>query len=127
MLSKPLTLTVSKLCYLFTHVVPILVAAITFANVLSEFGVIDRALWIVRPVVKYANLSPESGLAVVTYLASGNAGSAMLAGFYEQKIIDERETIVASFVSSFFSFLNHVFIYFIPVVIPLLGIEAGLM
>ncbi len=127
MLSSPLILAISRLRYLFIHIIPVLVAAITFANILNEFGVTDRALWIIKPVVKYANLSPESGLAVITYLASGNAGSAMLAGFYEQRVIDERETIIASFVSSFFSFLNHVFIYFIPVVIPLLGIEAGVM
>jgi len=127
MLSRPLILAISRLCYLFTHVIPILIAAITFANILHEFGVTDRALWIIKPLVKYANLSSESGLAVITYLASGNAGSAMLAGFYEQRVIDERETIIASFVSSFFSFLNHVFVYFIPVVIPLLGIEAGVM
>ncbi len=127
MLSSPLILAISRLRYLFIHVIPVLVAAITFANILNEFGVTDRALWIIKPVVKYANLSPESGLAVITYLASGNAGSAMLAGFYEQRVIDEKETIIASFVSSFFSFLNHVFIYFIPVVIPLLGIEAGVM
>ncbi len=116
-----------KLEYLFTHIIPILVLAITLANVLSELGIIDKIAWIIRPLVRFANLSPESGLAVITYVASGNAGSAMLAGFYENGVIGEKETIIASFVSSFFSFLNHVFVYFIPVVIPLLGLQAGIL
>ena len=116
-----------RLEYLFTHIIPVLVIAITLANILSELGVIDRISWVIRPLVRFANLSPESGLAVITYVASGNAGSAMLAGFYENGVISERETIIASFVSSFFSFLNHVFVYFIPVVIPLLGLQAGLL
>ncbi len=117
----------SRLEFLAIHVIPILVTAIIVANVLNELGVIERISWIIKPVVSFANLSPESGLAVITYIASGNAGSAMLSSFYEQGIIGERETIIASFVSSFFSFLNHLFVYFIPVVIPLLGIKAGLL
>ncbi len=117
----------SRLIYLFTHIIPILVIAITIANILSELGLINRISWIVNPIVKIANLSPESGVVIITYIASGNAGSAMLSNFYEQGIISERETIITSFVSSFFSFLNHVFIYFIPVVIPLLGLKAGLL
>ncbi len=116
-----------RLEYLFTHIIPVLILAITLANILSEFGIIDRISWVIRPLVRFANLSPESGLAVITYIASGNAGSAMLAGFYENGVISEKETIIASFVSSFFSFLNHVFVYFIPVVIPLLGIQAGVL
>ncbi len=117
----------SRLEFLAIHVIPILVTAIIVANVLNELGIIERISWIIKPIVSFANLSPESGLAVITYIASGNAGSAMLSSFYEQGIIGERETIIASFVSSFFSFLNHLFVYFIPVVIPLLGIKAGLL
>jgi hypothetical protein len=120
-------LIISKLYYLFVHVIPVLVAAITLANILNEFGIINKISWIIKPIIKLANLSPESGLAVITYVASGNAASAMLASFYEQKTISERETIVASFVGSFFSFLNHVLVYFIPVVIPLLGLKAGIL
>ncbi len=118
---------VLRLEYLFLHIIPVLVVAITLANVLSELGVINRISWIIEPLVRFSNLSREAGLAVITYIASGNAGSAMLAGFYEQGVISERETIIASFVSSFFSFVNHLFVYFIPVVIPLLGLQAGLL
>lgn len=122
-----LHIVTAKLIYLLKNVIPVLVTAIIVANILNEFGVIRRISFVFKPLVKIANLSEESSLAVVTYLASGSAAMAMLAGFREQRVISERETIIAAFVSSFFSFVNHLFIYFIPVVVPLLGLVAGIL
>ncbi|AEA47496.1 nucleoside recognition domain-containing protein [Archaeoglobus veneficus] len=122
-----LDIVVAKLLYLLKNVIPVLVIAIVIANILSEFGVIRRISFIFKPLIRFANLSEESALAVVTYLASGSAAMAMLAGFREQRVISERETVIAAFVSSFFSFVNHLFVYFIPVVIPLLGLTAGML
>jgi len=122
-----LNIVVAKLLYLSKNVIPVLVIAIVIANILSESGVIKRFSKIFNPLIRFANLSEESALAIVTYIASGSAGSAMLAGFHEKEAISERETVIASFVSSFFSFVNHLFVYFIPVVVPLLGLTAGVL
>ncbi len=122
-----LNIIVAKLLYLLRNIIPVLVIAVIIANILSESGIIRRFSGLLSPIIRFANLSEESALAIITYIASGSAGSAMLAGFHERKAISENETIIASFVSSFFSFINHLFVYFIPVVLPLLGLTAGVL
>jgi hypothetical protein len=109
------------------HLLPLLIIAIVIANLMNEFGLIKRTTFLIRPIIKFSNLPEGAGASVITFLASGSAGSAMLASFYERGLVNEKETLVAFFISSFFSYLNHLFIYFIPVVLPLLGLTAGIL
>jgi hypothetical protein len=115
----------NKFVYLFTNIFPVLIIAIILANLLNDFGIIGKVSFLVRPIVKFSRLPEEAALSIITFIASGSAGYAMLSALHEREVIDERETIISSFVSSFFGFLNHLFIYYIPVVLPVLGLYAG--
>lgn len=49
----------------------------------------------------------------------------MLSDGLNEKMISEREVIATTVISSFPSILSHLFTYFIPVVIPILGLTTG--
>lgn len=120
-------LVIAKLLYLLYNILPILIIAIVGANILAELGLIQRVVFLIRPLIRFARLPDEVGISLITYVASASGGAAMLASFHERKILDSKQTIIGSILSNFFSFLNHAIIFFIPVAIPILGLTAGLL
>ncbi|MFO7968150.1 MAG: nucleoside recognition domain-containing protein [Archaeoglobaceae archaeon] len=120
-------LVITKLLYLLYNILPVLIVAIIGANILAELGLIQRVVFLVRPLIRFARLPDEAGISLITYIASASGGAAMLASFHERKILDSKQTIIGSILSNFFSFLNHAIIFFIPVAIPILGLTAGLL
>lgn len=118
---------ISRMLYLSRNILPVLILAVTGANLLVEFGLINKIAFIIRPLIRFSKLPEEAGASIITYLASASAGAAMLSSFRERKITSDDETAIASILSNFFSFLNHLLIYYIPVVIPILGLTAGLL
>lgn len=120
-------LIITKLLYLLYNILPILIVAIVGANILAELGLIQRVAFLVRPLIRFTRLPDEAGISIITYIASASGGAAMLAGFHERGVLDSNQTIIASILSNFFSFLNHVIIFFVPVAIPVLGLTAGLL
>ncbi|WP_418286116.1 nucleoside recognition protein [Halorubrum sp. DTA46] len=95
------------------------------ANVAVAFGLIryvaGLAGWLTRP----ANLPDEVGTAILTTAASTTAGYATLAEYRESGLLDDRATLVAVMINTFFGFVQHVFTYYIPVLIPILGLRTG--
>ena len=95
------------------------------ANVAVAFGLIryvaGLAGWLTRP----ANLPDEVGTAILTPAASTTAGYATLAEYRESGLLDDRATLVAVTINTFFGFVQHVFTYYVPVLIPILGVRTG--
>ena len=95
------------------------------ANVAVAFGLIryvaGLAGWLTRP----ANLPHEGGTAILTTAASTTAGYATLAEYRESGLLDDRATLVAVTINTFFGFVQHVFTYYVPVLIPILGFRTG--
>lgn len=60
-------------------------------------------------------------------MASTSAGYAMLAGFYERGELNERQVIVTALMKSFFGSISHMIQYRIPVILPILGMAAGVL
>lgn len=100
-------------------------AGVFAANVAVAFGLIryvaGLAGWLTRP----ANLPDEVGTAILTTAASTTAGYATLAEYRESGLLDDRATLVAVTINTFFGFVQHVFTYYVPVLIPILGIRTG--
>ena len=95
------------------------------ANLAVAFGLIryigGLAGWLTRP----ANLPDEVGTAIITTAASTTAGYATLAEYRESGLLDDRATLVAVMINTFFGFVQHVFTFYIPVLIPILGARIG--
>jgi hypothetical protein len=108
-------------------VTALIAVGVTLANLAVEFGVVDRVRGLAEPLTARANLPAEAGVAVVTTAASPTAGYGMLATLRDSGTLDDRATLVAVTINTFFGFVQHIFTFYVPVLIPILGLEVGLL
>jgi len=97
------------------------------ANLAVEFGAVRYVAGLAAPLTGPANLPREVGTAILTTTASTTAGYGMLAEFRESGTLDDRATLVAVTINTFFGFVQHIFTFYAPVLIPILGLEVGLL
>ncbi|WP_410766006.1 nucleoside recognition protein [Haloferax sp. DFSO60] len=97
------------------------------ANLVVSLGLVERIAGLSRYLTGPANLPDEVGTAIVTTAASTTAGYGMLAEFRESGNLDDRETLIAVTINTFFGFVQHIFTFYWPVLIPILGYEVGLL
>jgi hypothetical protein len=95
------------------------------ANVAVAFGLIRYVAGLSGYLTRPANLPDEVGTAILTTAASTTAGYATLAEYRESGLLDDRATLVAVTINTFFGFVQHVFTYYVPVLIPILGATTG--
>ena len=105
----------------------LIVVGVYLANVAVDRGVIETiahgSRWLTRP----ANLPDEVGTAIITTAASTTAGYGMLAEFRSQGRLSDTETVIAVVMNTFFGFVQHIFTFYAPVLIPILGLQVGLL
>ena len=105
----------------------LIVIGVYLANVAIDRGIIDAiargSRWLTRP----AHLPDEVGTAIVTTAASTTAGYGMLAEFRTQGRLSDTETVIAVIMNTFFGFVQHIFTFYAPVLIPILGLQVGLL
>jgi len=117
---------------LFAEVLPRLTRITLFitvgvfaANVAVAFGLVRYVAGVSGYLTRPANLPDEVGTAILTTAASTTAGYATLAEYRESGFLDDRATLVAVVINTFFGFVQHVFTYYVPVLIPILGWSTG--
>jgi len=97
------------------------------ANLAVSLGAVEKVAGVSRYLTGPANLPSEVGTAILTTAASTTAGYGMLAEFRESGRLSDRATLVAVTVNTFFGFAQHVFTFYVPVIIPILGRKAGVL
>ena len=97
------------------------------ANVAVGFGLVEYIAAFSKYLTRPANLPDEVGTAIVTTAASTTAGYGMLADFRESGRLDDVETLIAVTMNTFFGFVQHIFTFYAPVLIPILGLKVGLL
>ncbi|ELY85965.1 hypothetical protein [Natrinema altunense] len=102
-------------------------AGVGLANLAVEYGLVTVIARVGRYLTEPANLPPEVGTAILTNTVSVTAGYGMLAEFREDGFLDDRATLIAVVINTFFGFLQHIFTYYGPVLVPILGLQVGLM
>lgn len=102
-------------------------AGVGLANLAVEYGLVEVVASAGRYLTEPANLPPEVGTAVLTNAVSVTAGYGMLAEFREEGVLDDRATLIAVVINTFFGFVQHIFTYYGPVLVPILGLQVGLM
>ncbi|MGM0592714.1 MAG: nucleoside recognition protein, partial [Halobacteriota archaeon] len=105
----------------------LIAVGVFLANVAVAFGLVERIAGLSKYLTGPANLPEEVGAAILTTTASTTAGYGMLAEFRESGLLDDRATLIAVTMNTFFGFVQHVFTYYAPVLIPILGLEVGLL
>ena len=91
------------------------------------FGVIRYIAALSKPLTGPAHLPDEVGGAILTTAASPPAGYGMLAEYRDSGLLDDRATLVAVTINTFFGFIQHIFTFYAPVLIPILGLRVGLL
>ncbi|XVH30264.1 nucleoside recognition protein [Haloferacaceae archaeon DSL9] len=124
----------SELSAVFAETIPrvlrislLVSVAVYLANVAVAFGLVERIAGLSRLLTGPANLPDEVGTAILTTTASTTAGYAMLADLRESGYLDDTATLVAVTMNTFFGFVQHVFTFYIPVLIPILGLRVGVL
>ncbi|MFP8953212.1 nucleoside recognition protein [Natrialbaceae archaeon A-arb3/5] len=97
------------------------------ANLAVAYGIVDVIARVGRYLTEPANLPDEVGTAILTNTVSVTAGYGMLAEFRESGLLDDRATLIAVVINTFFGFVQHIFTYYGPVLVPILGLQAGLL
>jgi hypothetical protein len=105
----------------------LIAAGVFLANLLVAFGLVERVAALSQYLTEPANLPSEVGTAILATTASPTAGYGMLAEYRESGVLDDRATLVAVTINTFFGFAQHVFTFYAPVLIPILGLEVGLL
>lgn len=113
--------------YWMARIVPVIATGIFATSFAVNLGLMRKFDRLIKPISSKAKISALSALSVVTCTFSTTAGYSMLVDGLNEKTISEREVIATTLISSFPSILSHVLTYFIPVVIPILGLTAGII
>ena len=111
--------------YWVARIVPVIAIGILATSFAVNIGLMKKFDMLIKPLSSKANISTLSALSVVTCTFSTTAGYSMLSDGLNEKMISEREVIATTVISSFPSILSHLFTFFIPVVIPILGLTTG--
>ena len=111
--------------YWMVRIVPVIAIGILATSFAVNIGLMRKFDRLIKPLSSKANISAVSALSVVTCTFSTTAGYSMLVDGLNEKMISEREVIATTVISSFPSILSHLFTYFVPVVIPILGLTTG--
>lgn len=106
-------------------IIPPTVLGIFIMEWLVEAGLINKLGFITAPFMRFAHLQEEIGVSFLASFGSPTAGNSMVAQMYDNKIIERRETIIASLINSFPSTIV-ILRNLLPVLIVLLG-TAGLI
>ena len=124
----------STLELLLTEVLPRVATIAAFvalgvglANLAVEFGAVEYVAALSRPITGPANLPDEVGTAILATATSPTAGYGMLAEYRESGLLDDAATLVAITINTFFGFVQHIFTFYVPVLIPILGLEVGVL
>ena len=111
--------------YWMAKIIPVIAIGIIATSFAVHIGLMRTFDRVITPLSRRANISAVSALSVVTCTFSTSAGYSMLVDGLNEDVISDREVIATTLISSFPSILSHLFSFFIPVVIPLLGFITG--
>lgn len=101
-------------------VIPATIAGIILMELLIEMGWVQRLGFITAPFMRFGHLREEIGVSFFVSFGSPTAGNSMVAQLNKKGLIDDKETLVASLVTSFpatFIFVRDL----TPVLLILLG------
>jgi hypothetical protein len=96
------------------------------ASLALQFGAVQYITRLAGPLTRAANLPSQVGTAILATTVSSTAGYGMLAEYRESGLLSDRATLVAVTINTFFGYVQHLFIFYGPVMIPILGAEVGL-
>jgi hypothetical protein len=105
---------------LLSKSLPPIVLGLVLAEMIVVLNAAEKIAFMARPITKFSHLSDAAGASFMMAFFSAASANSMLAGYYNDRIIEKRELFVASLVNSFPATTMH-WRSLLPVLIPLLG------
>ncbi|AUV84073.1 nucleoside recognition protein [Salinigranum rubrum] len=127
MLQSDLLVVLGDVLPRVARIAAFIAVGVFLANLAVGFGLVEHVAGLSRYLTRPARLPDEVGTAILTTAASTTAGYGMLAEFRESGRLSDRATLVAVTINTFFGFVQHIFTFYVPVLIPILGFEVGVM
>ena len=106
--------------YSLLWLIPVIVIGIILAELVVELKLVRALGFLMLPITKFGHLRTECGVSFLTAFGSPVAANSMLMEFYNNKLIDRREVIIASMITAFPAIVMH-WPYMLPTLIPLIG------
>lgn len=110
---------ISAFMYLL-WIIPFIILGVILGELIIAMKFTDKLVYITKPITNFGHLKKECGIPFMTAFASPVTANSMLMKFYDKKIIEKRELIIASLTNSFPAILMH-WKYILPSILPLLG------
>jgi len=101
--------------------VPIIAFVFYLVSYSINKSIMEKIAKKIEPLLKKLNLNPITIASIATCFVSPTAAYSMLSQALKEREVDEKEVIAASFLNSFPSIFSHLYTFFIPFVIPILG------
>ena len=99
---------------------PPIVLGLVLAELIVVLNAAEKIAFMARPITRFSHLSDAAGASFMMAFFSAASANSMLAGYYNDRVIEKRELFVASLVNSFPATTMH-WMSLLPVLIPLLG------
>ena len=105
--------------------IPVIVIGIVLAELVVELKLVRALGFLMLPITKFGHLRTECGVSFLTAFGSPVAANSMLMEFYNNKLIERKEVIIASMITAFPAIVMH-WPYMLPTLIPLVGFPGAI-
>jgi len=127
LLGHPVVAVLAEVLYRVLYIAVFISVGVFLANLAVAFGLVEKIAAVSQYLTGPANLPDEVGTAILTTTASPTAGYGMLADFRDSGVLDDRATLVAVTINTFFGFAQHIVTFYAPILIPILGARVGVL
>ncbi|MCS3901181.1 hypothetical protein [Methanococcus voltae] len=104
----------------------VVLSSMFIMNYLINTGVMKKLSDFIYPITKNLKMNQLSLYSIITCFFSPTVGYSILAEGLKDEKLTEKELIGSSLANSFPSIFSHIFTFFIPVAIPILGFTGVL-
>ncbi|WP_048202634.1 nucleoside recognition domain-containing protein [Methanocaldococcus bathoardescens] len=101
---------------------------ITIASIIEETNLISKIKKITKPICLISNLPEECVVSLLGNFINPTVGKSMLAGFYKENKVNEKEVIITTIISPLPTILGEsVFRVQLPLAVVILGYKLGII
>jgi len=102
----------------------VVLLTIYVVNYLVNRGLLEKFSELMNPITKKLNLNSFLISSILVSFFSPTVGYTMLSDGIKEKELSENEVLFGTLANSFPAVLSHVLTYYVPVVIPILGVTG---
>ncbi len=110
---------------LLANTLPFMILGVILAELIVALRIVDKVAFLANPIARFAHLRSECGASFMMAFISATSANAMLAEYYNKKLLGKPELFIACLMNSFPAIVMH-WRYMLPVLLPLLGVVGML-